>query len=282
MRADRVVIAAGIAAFAARPAEFDGLPDALVSHSSQHADLAAFAGRRVAVVGGGQSAIESAALLDEAGAEVEVIMRAPQLRWVGRATRDGALGWLLFHRTDVGPAGVSQVVARPLFVRRLPLPVQRNLTRRSLAAGAALWLRPRIGGIALSTGRRVSEAARANGHLRLRLDDGTSREVDHVVLATGYRVDVSRYPFMSPALVRRLPSVNGHPILSNGFESAVPGLHFLGAPAVHSFGPLVRFVAGTDFAAGALARAITRSRSRARAGAASQHALEYPTAERAG
>jgi cation diffusion facilitator CzcD-associated flavoprotein CzcO len=281
VQCDRVVVAAGIAAFAARPPEFDGLPDALVSHSSEHADLGAFAGRRVAVVGAGQSAIESAALLAEAGAEVEVIMRAPRLRWVGRATRDGALGWLLFHRTDVGPAGVSQVVARPLLVRRLPLSIQSSLTRRSLAAGAALWLRPRIDRIALSPGRRVSEVARANGHLRLRLDDGTSRELDHVVLATGYRVDVTRYPFMTAAVVSRLHCVDGHPVLGTGFESAIPGLHFLGAPAVHSFGPLVRFVAGTDFAARALTRAITARRSRTPFRGSSERALEYPLPERA-
>ena len=33
------------------------------------------------------------------------------------------------------------------------------------------------------------------GHLRIRLNGGTERQVDHVLQATGYRVDISKYPF---------------------------------------------------------------------------------------
>src|SRR4029077_13623999 len=84
---DRVVVATGISAFASRPSEFANLPEELASHSCDHADLGRFQGRRVAVVGGGQSALESAALLAESGAEVELVMRTPQLHWVGRAPR---------------------------------------------------------------------------------------------------------------------------------------------------------------------------------------------------
>jgi hypothetical protein len=102
----------------------------------------------------------------------------------------------------------------------------------------------------------VTEAARSNGHLRLRLDDGSDRSVDHVMLATGYHVDIGRYPFLAASLVSRIRRVDGHPVLDEGLQSSIPGLHFLGAPAVHSFGPLVRFVAGTDFAARTLARSI--------------------------
>ena len=272
-----LVVAAGIAAFASRPREFDGLPAELASHSSEHTDLARFAGRHVVVVGGGQSALESAALLKEHGADVEVIMRAPRLRWVGRATRAGWLGHLLFHRTDVGPAGLSQLVARPALLRRLPRALMDRAHRRSLVAGAALWLRPRVRDLPVSAGRRVVEATRANGHLRLRLDDGATRDVDHVLLATGYRVDVARYSFLSPATLAAVRRIDGYPVLDGGMQSTAPGLHFLGAPAAYSFGPLVRFVAGTEFAARALARSIA-GRPRATA----EPALEVGRAERAG
>jgi len=275
----RVVVAAGIAAFAWRPPEFDGLPATLASHSSEHADLAHFAGTRVVVIGGGQSALESAVLLAEAAADAEMIMRAPRLRWVGRATRQGMLGRLLFHRTDVGPALVSQIVARPMLVRRLPVPAQRQFTRRSLAAGAALWLRPRMRSVTLTQGRRVTEVVRSNGHLRLRLDDGTTREVDHVLLATGYRVDVGRYPFLAETLVSRVRRIDGHPVLDEGLQSSVPGLHFLGAPAVHSFGPLVRFVAGTDFAVRRLASVIAGRARHAPLKDRRDRAREYQAAE---
>jgi hypothetical protein len=90
----------------------------------------------------------------------------------------------------------------------------------------------------------------------LRLDDGSSGEFDHVFLGTGYHVDVRRYDFLGAALASEVRCAGGYPVLDNGFQSSVRGLHFLGAPAVHSFGALLRFVSGTAFAARTLARAI--------------------------
>ena len=276
--ANRVVVAAGIAHFAYRPPEFAELPSELASHSSDHADLSPFAGRRVAVVGGGQSAFESAVLLHEGGAEVELLMRAPRVRWVGRATRKGLLGHILFHRTDVGPALVSHVVARPSILRRLPRFMQREALWRALAPGASLWLRPRSAGMPMTTGRQISSVARLNGHVRLGLDDGSAREVDHILLATGYRVDIRRYGFLSSALLSMLRCVGGAPVLTDGLESSVAGLHFIGAPAAHTFGPLLRFVAGTEFAGRSLARSIVRRRADA-APRVHDAALEYRSAE---
>ncbi|OLE76159.1 MAG: hypothetical protein AUG02_05780 [Chloroflexi bacterium 13_1_20CM_2_70_9] len=274
----RVVVATGISDFAWQPREFDGLPRELASHSSEHSDLGCFAGRDVVVIGGGQSALESAALLREAGADVEVIMRTAQIHWVGRASRRGLLGRILFDRTDVGPALLSHVVARPRLVRRLPTPAQRYATRRSLVAGGALWLRPRLEDVRMTTGRKVVGSVRSNGHLELKLDDGTTREVDHALLATGYRVDVRRYRFLAESVVESLRCEDGHPVLDEGLQSSIRGLYFLGAPAVWSFGPLLRFVAGTGFAAGALVRGITRGVGRAFA-AAPAPAFDAPSTE---
>jgi hypothetical protein len=108
----------------------------------------------------------------------------------------------------------------------------------------------------ITTGRAIREIAEADG-LLITLDDGTARRVDHAVLATGYRVDLRRYGFLAPSLLARVHTVGGYPTLGAGLESSVPGLHFLGAPAARSFGPLVRFVAGTQFASAALARTVT-------------------------
>ena len=68
-------VATGISAFASRPAEFETIPPALASHSGEHNDLLKFKGQSIAVIGAGQSALESAALLKEAGIAVEVIAR---------------------------------------------------------------------------------------------------------------------------------------------------------------------------------------------------------------
>ena len=54
----------------------------------------------------------------------------------------------------------------------------------------------------------------------------------------------------------------GYPILNSGLESSLPGLHFVGAPASESFGPIMRFVVGTWYAGPVIARAATGRRQR--------------------
>jgi len=257
----RVVVAAGIGAFAARPVEFEGIPSSLASHSTETKDLGQFKGRRVAVIGAGQSALESAALLKEAGVEVEVIARQTKLNWVGLHPgmhHLGALSRLLYSSRDVGPAGISRLVALPNLFRKLPRSLQNRIAYRAIRPAGSGWLGPRLEGVPITLGRTVVSAAETGSQLRLRLDDGTERLVDHALLATGFRADVSRYPFLPPSLVQRLQMAGGYPVLRSGLESSVPGLHFLGKPASWSFGPLLCFVSGTEFAANALLDRITR------------------------
>ena len=260
IEAQRVVIAAGIGPFARRPSLFSATPQSLASHSSDHRDLRCFRGRRVIVVGGGQSAIESAALLHENGADVELILRRPTVRWLKRSalfhSRYNPFRRLLYHRTDVGPALLSQLVSRPDWLRRLPLGLQQKAAERSIRPAGAAWLVPRVEGVRITTGRNVKTAQPEDNQISITLDDGSVREVDHVLLGTGYRVSVSQYAFLSPEITQSLSQVDGYPQLDRGFESSIPGLYFVGAPAAWSFGPLMRFVSGTEFAGRALARAI--------------------------
>jgi len=253
--ARRVVIAAGIVPFAWRAPEFDSVPTQYASHSCDQRDLRHFARRRVAVIGGGQSALESAALLHEAGAEVEVIARQPRIHWLDRSAklhRLGLVSRLMYHPSDVGPAGVSQLVGRPNLFRRLPRRLQDLLGVRSIRAAGAAWLQSRLRDVPISTGRSVISAAPAGDRVTLKLQDGTERRVDHVLLATGYRVDIARYSFLSEDLLKSIRRIDGFPQLDAGFETSMAGLHFLGAPAAWSFGPLMRFVAGASFASRAL------------------------------
>ena len=258
----RLILATGLACFPNRPALFDGLSPRLASHAADHNDLSGFSGRSVAVVGGGQSAVESAVILSEAGAEVELIARTPSLRWLTRSSRLHTLPTRVQHAlyapTDVGPPGLSWLVAMPELFQHLPRGWQDKLAYRSIRPAASGWLRPRAGGIRFSTGRAVQAAEPQGGGLRLRLDDGSARDVEHALLATGYRVDVRRYDFLAPELAGVVRQVNGYPVLGPGFESSVPGLHFIGAPAAYSFGPVVRFVSGTWFTSRELARVVTR------------------------
>lgn len=258
----RVVIATGIDAFAGCPPEFSEIPSALASHSSAHDDLAKFKGRSIVVIGAGQSALESAVLCREAGAEVEVIARKDNLNWVGmhpRLHHLGPVSQVLYSNRDVGPAGISRLVAAPHLFRMFPRWFQDPVTYRAIRPAVAGWLQPRLTGLPITLGRQVTSAIATGSQLRLKLDDHTERLVDHALLATGYRVDVSRYQFLSEGLLKRLKSANGYPVLGRGLECSVPGLHFLGKPAAWSFGPIVGFVSGAEFVAKELVRSVGRN-----------------------
>ncbi len=258
VRARRVIVACGIIPFAWRPPEFDGLSPELASHSSKHRDLGRFSGKRVVVIGGGQSALESAALLHEAGAEVETIVRGPVVHLVHQKAflHTWPLSGLLYAWPDVGPAGVSHLVALPALFRKLPRATQERLGIRSVRPAGAAWLKPRLENLQITTARSVKSAIPSGGEVRLTLDDGTERLANHVLLATGYRVNIAMYPFLSRKLLAAIRQIDGYPELDSGFESSVPGLYFVGAPAAWSFGPLMRFVAGARFASLALTRRI--------------------------
>jgi hypothetical protein len=112
--------------------------------------------------------------------------------------------------------------------------------------------------VPITLGRTIISATPKGSRLQLKLNDGTDRTVDHALLATGFRVDLSRYEFLPDELRARLHTADGYPVLNRGLESSVPGLHFLGKPAAWSFGPLVGFVSGTEFAAKELVRFLAR------------------------
>jgi thioredoxin reductase len=119
-------------------------------------------------------------------------------------------------------------------------------------------LRPRLESRILA-GRTVERAGASGDGVRVWLDDGSTRDYDHVVLATGYKIDMAGYRFLDRALVASMRLHNGYPVLDDGFQTSVPGLHIVGAPAAVSFGPLMRFIAGSGYAASAVARTAVAS-----------------------
>ncbi|HEX5507079.1 MAG TPA: NAD(P)/FAD-dependent oxidoreductase [Pseudolabrys sp.] len=263
--ARHVVVAMGLTNQAFLPQQFDGLPAELVSHSSAVVAPAVFRGKKIAVIGRGQSACESAVLLAEAGAEVELVCRGP-VRWIGaEASQQGRselVKWWI-HRvitapSAIGPFPFNWAVDMPSVLRLLPGSWREALSTRSLRAAASAWLRARAGGVRINVGRGVREARVNGSRIALTLDNGVT-VFDHVVLATGYKTDLAKLNVLSPELLKRIALQGNFPVLSRGFESSVPGLHFVGSPAVGSFGPLPRFVAGCGYAARSLTRAI-RSR----------------------
>jgi cation diffusion facilitator CzcD-associated flavoprotein CzcO len=257
----RVVVAAGARAFAWRPSTLLSAPEELVSHTADHSDFARFAGKRVVVLGRGQSAVESAVLLDEAAASVELVFRAKRLNWLPEQPREpkGATAIVAAARyapTDVGPFGLNWIAAAPDVYARLPRRVRRNILAQATAPAAAAWLRPRLGSVSVVPGKVVVDVVPSGTGVEVRFDDDSRSLADHVLLGTGYQVDLARYGFLSEEFRLAIAVEDGFPRLSYGLESSVPGLHFLGFSAAGSFGPVMRFVVGAEYAARSLLRRV--------------------------
>jgi FAD-dependent urate hydroxylase len=264
MRCASVVVATGIGPFKRKPAVFQNLSPQQAIHCYEGRDVSKFAGKRVVVIGAGQSALESAAILHEAAAQVEVIARQSDLRWIGMHSwlhHMGPISSMLYSSHDVGPLGISRLVAYPKIVSQVPLNLRDKIRKRAVRAAGSPWLVKRLATVKLTTGRSVSQAATIGDEdeILLKLDDGSERRVDHVVLGTGYQVDISKYDFLPPELTRQIDQFDGYPRLASGFRTSVPGLHFIGATAARSFGPLLYFVAGTEFASRELVSHLSRN-----------------------
>ena len=262
IRSKCVVVAAGIGPFRKKPEVFQNLSSDQAIHCYEGREVRKFAGKRVAVIGAGQSALESAALIHEANAEVELIARAPQLRWIGMHAwlhKMGPISSMLYSPHDIGPLGISRLVAYPKLMSHVPLALRDKIRTRAVRSAGSRWLPARLKDVKLTTQRSVLQAKAFGDEVHLKLDDGSDRRVDHVVLGTGYRVDLSRYDFLPQNLTRDIQLFDGYPKLASGFRSSIPGLHFIGATAARSFGPLLYFVAGTEFASRELVRGLAKS-----------------------
>ncbi|MEK6251716.1 MAG: FAD-dependent oxidoreductase [Actinomycetota bacterium] len=267
---ERVVMATGIAPFALRPPLFEGLPAELVSHCSAHATLEGFADRSVLVIGGGQSAVETAALLKEAGAKPHLVARAGKLTWLPPHNQTGfraRAARILLPPTDVGGLKTGWFAAAPGVFRFLPAKTRAWVYGRCTAPLGADWLRGRLAEVPVEAGRSVTAVDPDRNSVRVKFDDLTERSFEHVILGTGYRIDMSRHELLADGMLDRLETVGGSarelgsaPRLRRGLESSIPGLHFAGASAAASFGPIMRFVVGTWFAAPAISRSISGRR----------------------
>ena len=272
VEAKRVVLAVGITHFEYIAETLAKLPAEFVSHSYRHHDLARFKGRSVVVVGAGSSAIDLAGLLRDAGADVQLVARATSLRF-HTGPKAGSKRRSLWQRlrhpdSGLGPGMRSRFFAEwAAAFHYLPESVRIHLVRTTLGPSAGWFVRDKVmGRVPLVLGHTVESADAQNGKARLRLRglDGSTREIltEHVIAATGYKVNVERLAFLDSGIRSRLKCVNGTPILSSNFESSVPGLYFVGIAAANSFGPVMRFAFGAGFAAKRLTQTVSRSLAR--------------------
>ncbi|WP_189151440.1 NAD(P)-binding domain-containing protein [Streptomyces lacrimifluminis] len=279
VRARTVALAVGVLPFVEIPAALRGLGPDLVSHSSHHGDLDRFRGRDVTVIGGGQAALETAALLAEQGTRVRVLARAEQLRWndvpppwqrpwwrSARAPHSGlGCGWRNWFYAE-----------RPGLFHRLPEPTRAKIAATALGPAGAWWVRDRVEpAVQVLLGQEVAEARELTGTgSGVRLDTLTrsgercSLETEHVIAATGFRATCDRLGLLDPRLGGSLGVWgDGSPAVGRHFESSYPGLFLAGLVTASGFGPAMRFVHGATFTAETLVRGVRRRlRAGARAG----------------
>jgi FAD-dependent urate hydroxylase len=259
----QVIVATGVLPYQYLPAELAGLPADLVTHTAVHHDLDEFKGRRVAVVGAGQSALETAALLHEAGVSVQVIARTPTLSWNDpNPAHVSALGHIKRPVTQLCEGWRCAFWNTPHAFRMLPESYRIGKARTVLGPSGSWWLRDRIEGrLDVLTGHRIREASAQGSGVRLALDGPSASlvEADHVIAGTGFRIDLERLPFLPQSLRSAVKTLNRHPVVSRSGQTSVPGLYFTGAPTVLSIGPSARFIAGTHTLAAILARSVAQS-----------------------
>jgi lysine/ornithine N-monooxygenase len=275
VRARKVVVAIGVEAFAHVPEPLSALPSSACTHSSAHTDLGAFSGREVVVVGAGQSALETAALLHEKGASVQLVARKDKLTWNGPPL---PLDRPLLQRLREPESGLGSGWAtwfysnQPRLFRRLPRSTRVYRARTALGPAGAIWLRSRVEGqFPVLTGYSVKWARVQDGGVRLGLAGagGSSRELaaDHVIAGTGYRTDLTRLPFLGDQMLAGLRTVpgTGSSAVGRDYQSSIPGLYVMGPAVAPTMGPVMRFVFGSEHAATTVARQLTAggvSRSR--------------------
>lgn len=255
--ATHVVVATGLSHYASTPAVLASLRPSLACHTAHVDRFDRFAGQRVAVVGAGQSALEAAALLYEAGALPELLVREGAIRWHSRVSPDRRL-WDRIRKPisglGLGPKAWA-LVTFPGALSRLPDEGRLWLTKNYLPPEGAWWLRHRVEGrVPIHLGTTVLEAREVGSQVAVQVSNRAAArnhelKYDYIVAGSGYDIDVQRLQFLDPDLRNQVQCVHRRPKLDRAFCSSVRGLHFIGPASSMSFGPLFRFVVGADFTA---------------------------------
>jgi thioredoxin reductase len=266
LQARNVVLATGVSHFAYVPPVLAQLGPDYLSHSFAHRDGDGFEGREVAVVGRGASAVDLAWLLHQQGASVRIVARSSEIEFnkVPDAYEESLIGKLHRPASGIGRGWKSLFCAQaPLLFYRLPESLRVRAIGSHMHPAGGWFMREKIErNIPLLLGRSIRSAGTRNGQVTLKLSGGTGREdvvvCDHVIAATGYEPDMRKVPFLAPELVEQISPRPNVTLLSDTFETGVKGLYAVGLPAMHNFGPLMRFMVGAEFAAPRVAAALHR------------------------
>ncbi|HXL56072.1 MAG TPA: NAD(P)-binding domain-containing protein [Chitinophagaceae bacterium] len=250
-----IVVAIGFKYFKFLPkALVKDLPQGSYSHSCDLTDMILMKGKRVLIVGGRQSAFEWAALLHEAGTAVIY------LSYLHRTPEFTASDWAW-----VNPL-VDNLAEHPLWFRNLSQ-VEKDAVGKKMWAEGRLklepWLASRVtkASVHLFPSSRVIVCIRLpNGELKLLLDKGQKITADHIILATGYKVNIRNVPFLAEGnILSKLTIKNDFPVLDEYFQTNLPGLFITSMPAAQDFGPFFEFTIAVRVSAKLIGKALMKS-----------------------
>ena len=268
LQARRVVLAVGITHFGYVPLIFQELSSDRVSHSSQHSDLEQFRDKRVAVIGGGASATDLAAQLQEKGHEVHLFARRRSIDFQSPTVLERTvLTRMRKPRSGLGDGWRGRLCANhPLLFHTLPSNLRHSTVRRVNGPSAVWTTREKlIGNVTMHLGTTIRGATEAADSVTLQLatpERSYDLSFDHVIAATGYRVALNRIPFLCHQLAQEIVTKHESPVLTKNFETSIPGLHMVGLASAQSFGPLCRFAYGAKFTSDRLSRYLARTSHR--------------------
>ncbi|GGR18107.1 hypothetical protein GCM10008957_33600 [Deinococcus ruber] len=251
--ARNVALAVGFKYFKYEPQDLlERLPAGRFSHTCDLVDFNSLAGKRVLILGGRQSAFEWAALLHEAGASA-----------VHVSHRHDSPAFAAADWSWVGPL-VEAMVDDPAWFRRLSPQEQQEVSHRLWSEGRLKvepWLESRVRHDSVHLWPRTELASceeLKDGTLRVTLHSGESVEIDHIVLATGYRVRLEQVPFLAAGnLLSQLPTHDGFPALDEHFQTSVPGLYITSLAAGQAFGPFFGFTISVRTSARLIGQAVS-------------------------
>jgi cation diffusion facilitator CzcD-associated flavoprotein CzcO len=235
--ARRVVLAPGFRHFAHIPLESkQKLPEGRFQHTAEFVDFTDASNKRYLIIGGRQSAFEWAALLLEAGAAAVHISH-----------RHASPAFAIAHWDWVTPI-VDNIATDPNWFRRLSQQEKDEVNHKLWAEGRLKiepWLEGRLQDEHLHVWPHtelLSCEQQETDELHVSLNNGEKFIVDQIVLATGYKVNITQLPYLAVGnLLDDLETRDGFPVLDDHFETSLPGLFITSMPASQDFGPFFGF-----------------------------------------
>lgn len=239
-QAQQVAIAVGLTNAAYVPDVFQTLPDSFCSHTAGYTSFEQFKGKKVLVVGGGQSAWEAAALLHQENAETILSYRRPERLAPKKNTnaRQQELLGKYYHMSAEEKQKVTEELDRPT-VSDFLLPLVEGKVRQIPST--------RINKVTLDADQN---------QVNVFFDNGETIAVDHIITATGYRFDPQKLTFLAPLLEELQLSDDNNTIVDECFQSSIKGLYFTGPATVYNHGYAFRFIAGVGYTAGEICKSV--------------------------